>query len=107
MYDSVLNQLRSAGLLIDSFEADTNNVIRCKAEGDTGKKLSGWYRIYSIISKQGNTYYVGSYGNWKNSAIPDSGLTIEYEGKKLSSDDLTIIKEKQRQAQQASGLNAK
>lgn len=102
MYDSVVKQLQNIGLLLNSFEADSNSIIRCKAEGDTGKKLSGWYRIYSVISKQGNTYYVGSYGNWKNSAIPESGLAIEYDAKELSPDDIKAIKAKQKQAQQVS-----
>ncbi len=102
MYDSVLNQLRSIGLIIDNFEYDTNSVIRCKAEGDTGKKLSGWYRIFSVISKKGNTYYVGSYGNWKNAGIPEGGLTIKYEGEALSADEQKAIQEKQREAQRAS-----
>lgn len=102
MIDSVLNQLRNVGLIIDSFESDTTSVIRCKAEGDTGKKCSGWYRIFSVISKKGNTYYVGSYGNWKNADIPEGGLTIEYDGGTLSTEDKKAIQEKQRQAKRES-----
>ncbi len=100
MYDSVLKQLQSAGLLLDSFEADTNSIVRVQVDGDTGKKRSGWYRVFSVISKAGNTYYVGSYGNWKNPALPEKGANIEYDGKTLSEEDKAAIKEKQRQAQQ-------
>ena len=100
MYDSVLNQLRNAGLLVDQFEADTSHMIRCKAEGDTGKKVSGWYRIYSVVSQKGNTYYVGTYGNWKNNTIPDSGLSIEFDEKTLSPIDKKALQDKQKQAQQ-------
>lgn len=107
MYDSVLNQLRSAGLLVDSFESDTRSIVRVKVEGDTGQKRSGWYRVFSVISKSGNTYYVGSYGNWKNPAFSEKGASIEYEGSTLSDEDLAAIKEKQRQAQQSADRERK
>ena len=99
MYDSVLNQLRNAGLEVDTLEVDTNSIVRCRVEGDTGKKRSGWYRIFSVISKAGNTYYVGSYGNWKNGALPEKGVAIEYDGSGLSDIDREAIKLKQKEAQ--------
>lgn len=107
IYDSVLKQLQSAGLLIDSFDADTKGIIRCKAEGDSGKKRSGWYRVYSVTSKKGNIYYVGSYGNWKNTALPEKGVTIEYEGSGLTEEDRELIQKKQQQAQKAADAERK
>lgn len=102
MYESVLNQLQSAGLIVDHLEIDTQSIIRCPVGSDTGKKRSGWYRVYSVVSKNGNTYYVGTYGNWKNAALPEKGLAIEYEGKGLSEEDKVAIKAKQKEAQEAS-----
>lgn len=107
MYESVINQLRSAGLLIDSLEVDTKSIVRCQVEGDSGKKRSGWYRIFSVTSKKGNTYYVGSYGNWKNSALPEKGLAIEYEGKALSDEDRVVIQKKQQEAQRGADRERK
>jgi len=100
MYESVLNQLRDEGLIVDHLELDTKSIVRCSVEGDVGKKLSGWYRIFSVLSKSGNTYYVGSYGNWKNVGLPEKGVAIKYEGKGLSDEDKAAIKAKQKQAQQ-------
>lgn len=99
MYESVLKQLRGAGLIVDSFKADTNSIERCKVEGDTGKKRSGWYRIFSVLSRSGNTYYVGRYGNWKNGTTPENGFVIEYDSEGLSPDDIAAIKSKQAEAQ--------
>ena len=99
MIDKIIEQLASVGLLINRIEIDSHNIVRCKAEGDTGKKLSGWYRIYSVQSKNGNTYYVGSYGNWRNTSLPPEGLKIEFDKTTLSNDDLKAIKAKQQEAQ--------
>lgn len=99
MLDSVLNQFKNAGLLVDSIKTDTADIVRCKTEGDKSGKTSGWYRVYTVISQKGNTYYVGSYGNWRNGAIPPEGLKIEFEQKELSPADLKAIKDKQEQAQ--------
>lgn len=101
MFDSVLNQLRDGGLLIDSFQADTATIVRCQSEGDKNKQLSGWYRIFTVLSKNGNTYYVGSYGNWKNAALPEKGVSIRYDGKGLSDEDKAAMRDKQQESQRA------
>lgn len=105
--ESVLHQLRSAGLIVENLETDTSNVVRIKVEGDKGKKASGWYRIFTVTSKKGNTYYVGAYGNWKNTALPERGVNIEYDGKGLTPEDHEAIKTKQQQARQASEAERK
>ncbi len=110
MLKKVLDQLCNAGLIIDrieSLEVDTASIIRCQAEGDTGKKRSGWYRIFSVISKAGNTYYVGSYGNWKNGALPEKGVPIEYDGGGLSVEDREAIRLKQKEASLAADRERK
>lgn len=107
MYDSVIKQLRGAGLLIDSFEADAASIVRCKVEGDKNKHMSGWYRIFSVLSKSGNTYYVGSYGNWKNPALPEKGVSVKYESDGLSVEDMAAIRKKQEASQRVADKERK
>lgn len=99
--ESVLNQLQAAGLIVENLEIDSKNIVRVKVDGDKGKSVSGWYRVYSVTSQKGNIYYVGVYGNWKNSALPDTGQTISYESNSLSTEDLDAIKRKQQQARKS------
>lgn len=107
MYESVLKQFCSAGLLLDNFEFDTPTIIRCKAEGDKGKQCSGWYRVFSVQSRAGNTYYIGAYGNWKNAALPEKGVAIKYDGQGLLEEDKIAMRKKQQQAQYEANLERK
>ena len=99
--ESVLNQFQAAGLIVENLEIDTKDIVRVKVDGDKGKSTSGWYRVYSVTSKKGNIYYAGVYGNWKDSALPDSGQNISYEGHSLSAEDVAAIKRKQEQARKS------
>lgn len=76
-YDDALNQLRSAGLIIDSIEVGTHKPVRCKVEGEHEKR--GWYWVsdFELADKTGQRqlYIVGSYGVWRGN---DNGaLKIE------------------------------
>lgn len=100
MLDNVLQQLRAAGLVVDHIEVDSPSIVRVKTEGDTGAKRSGWYRVYSVISEKGNTYYVGSYGNWK----ADIKAKIQYDDSQLTKADKEAFKAKQALAEKARAL---
>lgn len=74
-YDSVLQQITSAGLVIDRARGllvDQGGFERCKVEGRSGKP--GWYRLYSLRGADGGVLIVGSYGvsDW---AANDHGAT--------------------------------
>lgn len=77
-YDSVLDQLRRAGLIVDALVV--GELTRCLVEGSREKK--GWYSLSKITSRSGGTLLVGSYGVWSGS---DSGSTRIEVGK----DDLS------------------
>ncbi|TVO53835.1 DUF5906 domain-containing protein [Denitromonas halophila] len=68
-YDSVLNQLRGHGLLVDAFEAD-GKTHRCKIEGSRDKP--GWYLLREITLERGDKAIVGAFGVWRGT---DNGST--------------------------------
>lgn len=62
-YQSVLDQLRAAGLIVDSLEFGTSRPVRCKVEGDREKR--GWYILHEITTTGGEQLIVGSFGVWR------------------------------------------
>lgn len=60
-YDSVLGQLRDAGLLVDSLDIGTRR--RCSVEGDREKR--GWYHLHELRTERGEWLIVGSFGVWQ------------------------------------------
>lgn len=60
-YDDVLNQLRSAGLIVDAI--DVGRISRCFVEGE-GRDKKGWYCIHEWSASNGDLLLVGSYGVW-------------------------------------------
>ena len=61
-YDDVLNQLRAAGLDVDSIEV--GRMRRCRAEGE-GREKRGWYIVHELRLDSGVDVLVGSYGVWR------------------------------------------
>lgn len=65
-YESVISQLVSAGLLVDSLSVD-GRVKRCfVADGqrDGLRERRGWYLLHEWRSSNGTDYIVGTYGIW-------------------------------------------
>jgi phage/plasmid primase-like uncharacterized protein len=68
MIQEVLEQLRAAGLIVDSI--DTSGALqREPVEGDRGSKRSGWYVAHELRTSDGRTLIFGTYGNWKTGEI--------------------------------------
>lgn len=98
-YDSVLQQLRSAGLLVDAL--DVGQRQRCRVEGDREKR--GWYHLHELRLDGGDVVLVGSYGVWRGN---DPGSTkIELaKGTPLSAEQRAALKARiseYRKAEQA------
>lgn len=86
--DNVISQLQSAGLIVDGMP-DIGILRRCKVDGDTGRKESGWYILHELRLDNGDLVHVGRYGNWKT--LGDESLAITFD-KPLSSYDQDRIK---------------
>lgn len=64
-YDSVLEQLRSAGIIVDDLRTGTTKPVRCKVEGSREKR--GWYILHEVNTASGELIIVGTYGVWQGS----------------------------------------
>lgn len=62
--DSVLSEMRDAGLLVDRLDT-SGHIVRCKVSTDKGSKRSGWYVCSERRLPDGEWCVVGVYGNWK------------------------------------------
>lgn len=91
-------QLAQAGLLIDG-EPEIGKLTRCRAEGDRGKKESGWYVLHELRLDSGQTVLVGRYGNWKQ-GTGEVGERIEFQqaAKALSEQERQRLREVAQQA---------
>jgi len=106
-YDSVIDQLTGAGLIINGGIVPDGRVHRLHTGED--RKKRGWYRLHEWQSAQGKTYIVGSFGVWHgndNGAMKielgkDHQITKEEQAalRKRISDDKKRAKA-QREAQQ-------
>ncbi len=72
-YDSVLAQLRAAGLVVDHL--DIGRMRRCKVEGDRERR--GWYSLHELTGNDGQPILVGSYGVWRGNDNNAQKVTIE------------------------------
>lgn len=90
--DAVLKQFAAAGFLIDKIVP--GRFTRCKVEGDTGKKQSGWYVVHELRLNNGNSVAVGRYGNWK--VHGDEGLPIEFDLPELTPEEKVRFAQEQQ-----------
>jgi hypothetical protein len=61
-YDAVLQQVRSAGLLVDALKVGT--LHRCRVDG-LGREKRGWTRLHEVRLKGGDFVIGGSFGIWQ------------------------------------------
>jgi putative DNA primase/helicase len=87
-YDSVLAQLRAAGLIIDGLTI--GRMQRCKTEGDRERR--GWYSLHEVINNQGEPILVGSYGVWRGN--DNNAQKIEVDRKTLSAEQADALKKR-------------
>ncbi len=79
-YSDVLDQLRAAGLQVDSLEI--GRMVRCRVEGDRERR--GWYMLHELTGQGGDLLIVGSFGVWRGSdngaqkvALTKTAFTVE------------------------------
>ena len=88
--DSVLNQLRAAGLIVDG-GLRYGKLTRCKVEGDREKR--GWYSLHEIIGNDGQALIVGSFGIWQGADNGAQKVQIERD-REMSRDQLDAIRKR-------------
>ncbi|MFT3792128.1 MAG: DUF5906 domain-containing protein [Rudaea sp.] len=92
---SVLDQLRGAGLLVDTLE--TGRLVRCKVEGDRERR--GWYSLHEVVTSRGDTLIFGSFGVWHGA---DNGAQkIELKKFDLTQEQRAAIKARTREDREA------
>lgn len=93
--DAVLDQLRSAGLVVDA-PLIIGKLVRCKTEGDKGSKKSGWYSLHEFRLRSGEVAMCGNFGNWK------SGEQYKLDiRRQISEEDRAEYREAVRKAREA------
>ena len=99
-YDAVLDQLRSAGLLVDALVIGTRQ--RCRVDGDREKR--GWYHLHELRLDSGDFLIVGSYGVWRGND-PGSTKVELTKGTPMTADQRAALKARisaDRKAEEAS-----
>ncbi|ADE14151.1 conserved hypothetical protein [Nitrosococcus halophilus Nc 4] len=89
-YDSVLAQLRDAGLIIRHLDT-SGRFKRCKVEGDREKR--GWYILHEISGDSG-PLIVGSFGIWRGN--DNNAQKIQIERSEISEQQQKALAERIR-----------
>ena len=108
-YEDVLNQLRAAGLDVDSIEV--GRMRRCRAEGE-GREKRGWYIVHELRLDSGVDVLVGSYGVWRGAENNAQKIELgkdykvnteqaEAMRKRLAEDKKRAERERQEEARRA------
>lgn len=86
-YDSVLDQLRGAGLVVDSLEVGAG-IRRCAVEGDRERR--GWYSLHELRLDDGDLVIVGSYGIWQGNQ--NNAQRVSITARRLSDEQRAALK---------------
>ena len=85
----VLDQLRAAGLQVDSLEV--GRLVRCPAEGDRGRSKTGWYSLHELRVGSGDLLLVGAFGNWRDAGAK---YKVELKKREISADERAAIRKR-------------
>lgn len=88
-WGSVLDQLRGAGLLVES--PIIGQLQRCYVEGRRREKC-GWYSLHEIVAQNGDRLIVGSYGVW--TGTDNNAQRIELRKTELSAEQREAIRQR-------------
>ncbi len=107
-YQDALEQLQSAGLLVDAITPEdvaAHRPVRCKVQGE-GREKRGWFVVNEFHASQaGETYLVGTFGVWRGNDNGSQKINLNTGGKKLSKEEREAInarhKENARRAKEA------
>lgn len=91
-YDSVLAQITGYGIIVKGgLDVGTPRPVKCFVEGEREKR--GWYRLYDLTTKTGDTLIVGSYGIWRGNDPGTQKVRIDKEALGgLDADQLAAMK---------------
>src|SRR5574337_915339 len=91
-YDSVLAQITGYGIIVKGgLDVGTPRPVKCFVEGEREKR--GWYRLYELTTKTGDTLIVGSYGIWRGNDPGTQKVRIDKEALGgLDADQLAAMK---------------
>ncbi len=116
-YQAVLDQLRAAGLVVESLEI--GKIMRCPTEDDHGQKnkKAGWYVLHEVrLETSGDIVLIGAYGDHRtglNAKISLKGLqslTTEQKKaaeKRLADDRRRAERERDQEAERAAARAGK
>lgn len=100
-YDDVINQLRAAGLLVDSLEI--GRLRRVKVEGSSEKR--GWYHLHEMRLDNGTDLIVGSFGVWQGAS--NNATKVELKKTELSAEQRDSLRKRLAEDKRRSELARK
>lgn len=87
-YDDVLQQLREAGLIVDTLQV--GRMVRTKVEGDREKR--GWYSLHELRLDSGDDVLVGSFGQWRGT---DNGaMKVELRKREITREQREALRKR-------------
>jgi putative DNA primase/helicase len=109
-YTDVVDQLRTAGIIVEDLRVATPRPVRCRVDGDREKR--GWYWLHELPTASGELLLVGTFGVWhgndagtqkiqlrKSDALtPDQRDALR---RRLAEDRKRAIADRQREADRA------
>jgi len=88
-YDSVLAQLRAAGLLVDDIVVGQ----RCRVRMEDDREKRGWYHLHEMPMDHGRAVLVGSFGVWRGADNGAQKIRLD-RSKTLTAEQQTAIRDR-------------
>ena len=101
-YQNVLDQLRTAGLLVDHLEVGCRQ--RCRVE-DGGHEKRGWYLLHELRTEKGDELIVGTYGVWRGNE--NNATKVEIHRQELSPAERDAIRKRLAEDKKRSDMERK
>ena len=103
-YQSVLDQLQAAGLVVEGLQVDAG-LVRCELK-NSNKRQRGWYQLFSFAGDEGKTLIAGAYGYWQGNENNKQKVFFSKEIT-LSANKRKELQQKQREQDEQHRLQRK